>query len=65
MELRKLGISAANTISKKISNFNGYMEEDYGKDTRTLPWGTLNSVIMRSTDYLDREPLKDGVMLYS
>jgi hypothetical protein len=65
MELRKLGISAANTISKKISNFNRYMEEDYGKDTRTLPWGTLNSVIMRSTDYLDREPLKDGVMLYS
>jgi hypothetical protein len=65
MELRKLGIGAASTVSKKISNFNGHIEEDYGKDARTLPWGTLNSVIMRSIDYLDREPLKDGVMLYS
>ena len=65
MELRKLGIGAAGTVSKKISNFNGHMEEDRGKDVRTLLWGTLNSVIMRSTDYPDREPLKDGVMLYS
>ena len=65
MELRKLGISAAGTISKKISNFNGYIEEDRGKDIRTLPWDTLNSVIIRSTDYPDRKPLKDGVMIYS
>jgi hypothetical protein len=65
MELRKLGISATGTVSKKISNFNRHMEEDRGKDIRTLPWGTLNSIIMRSIDYPDRKPLKDGVMLYS
>jgi hypothetical protein len=65
MELRKLGISATSTVSKKISNFNRHMEEDRGKDIRTLPWGTLNSIIMRSIDYPDHKPLKDGVMLYS
>jgi len=37
MELRKLGIGAAGTVSKKISNFNRHMEEDRGKDIRTLP----------------------------
>ena len=37
MELRKLGISAAGTISKKISNFNRHIEEDRRKDIRTLP----------------------------
>ena len=36
IELRKLGISAINTISKKISNFNKHIKEDRGKDTRTL-----------------------------
>jgi hypothetical protein len=36
-ELRKLGISAAGTISKKISNFNRHIEEDRRKDIRTLP----------------------------
>jgi hypothetical protein len=65
MELRKLGIGVTGTVLKKISNFNRHIEEDRGKDVRTLPWSTLNSVIMRSIDYLDREPLKDGVMLYS
>ena len=37
IELRKLGISAAGTVLKKISNFNGYIEEDRRKDIRTLP----------------------------
>jgi len=37
MELRKLGISAAGIISKKISNFNRHIEEDRGKDVKTLP----------------------------
>jgi hypothetical protein len=36
IELHKLGISAANTVLKKISNFNRHMEEDRGKDIRTL-----------------------------
>ena len=65
MELRKLGIGAAGTVSKKAYNFNGHMEEDRGKKPRILPWGTLNGVIMRSTNHPDCEPLKDGVMLYS
>jgi hypothetical protein len=65
MELRKLGISAAGTVLKKAYNFNRHMEEDRGKKPRILPWGTLNRVIMRSTNHPDCEPLKDGVMLYS
>jgi hypothetical protein len=65
MELRKLGIGAAGTVLKKPYNFNGHMEEDRGKKPRTLSWGTLNGVIMRSMNHLDCEPLKDGVMLYS
>ena len=36
IELHKLGISAANTVLKKISNFNRHIEEDRGKDIRTL-----------------------------
>jgi hypothetical protein len=65
IELRKLGISAAGTVSKKAYNFNGHMEEDCGKKPRILSWGTLNRVIMRSINHLDCKPLKDGVMLYS
>jgi hypothetical protein len=65
IELRKLGIGAAGTVSKKVYNFNRHIEEDRGKKPRILPWGTLNRVIMRSTNYPDYEPLKDRVILYS
>ena len=37
IELRKLGISAARTVSKKPYNFNRHIEEDHRKKLRTLP----------------------------
>jgi hypothetical protein len=37
IELRKLGISAARTVSKKAYNFNGHIEEDHRKKPRILP----------------------------
>ena len=37
MELRKLGIGAAGTVSKKPYNFNGHIKEDRRKKPRTLP----------------------------
>ena len=65
MALRRLGIGATRTVSKRASNFNGHLKEDRGKDTRTLPWGTLNGVNMRSTNHPDHAPLKDRVIIYS
>jgi hypothetical protein len=65
MALRRLSIGAARTMSKRASNFNGHLKEDRGKDIRTLPWGTLNGVIMRSTNHPDYTPLKDRVIIYS
>jgi hypothetical protein len=37
IELCKLGISAAKTVSKKAYNFNRHIEEDRGKKPRILP----------------------------
>jgi hypothetical protein len=37
MELRKLGIGAAETVSKSPYNFNGHFKEDWGKKPRVLP----------------------------
>ena len=65
MELYKLGISAARTVSKKAYNFNGHIEEDREKKPRILPQGTLNRVIIHSTNHPDYKPLKDRVILYS
>jgi hypothetical protein len=37
IELCKLGIGVARTVSKKLYNFNRHMEEDCRKKPRTLP----------------------------
>jgi hypothetical protein len=37
IELRKLGIGAAGTVSKKAYNFNRHMEKDRRKKPRILP----------------------------
>jgi len=36
IELCKLGINAARTVSKKVYNFNRHIKEDRGKKLKTL-----------------------------